>query len=85
MYTGLMDNYKKRRRDRMQFFLCNDNIERCDKRTRRKWVVSRLDAPDIWPVKRDTNLTRKEIQALENGGFKLPQRQVIFPRRLIHN
>jgi hypothetical protein len=29
-----------------------------------------------------TNLTKKEILALENAGFHLPQRVVISPRRL---
>jgi hypothetical protein len=33
-------------------------------------------------VKLGTNLTKKEILALENAGFHLPQRIVIFPRRL---
>ena len=40
-YTGLMDNYRKNRKDLMQFFFCNDDIERCIKGTRRKWVMSR--------------------------------------------
>jgi hypothetical protein len=37
---------------------------------------------DIWPVKLGTNLTKKEILALENAGFYLPQRVVISPKRL---
>jgi hypothetical protein len=49
---------------------------------RRKWVKSRPDVPDIWPVKFGTNLTKKEILALENAGFHLLQRAVISPRRL---
>jgi hypothetical protein len=84
-YTGLMDNYRKNRKDRMQFFFCNDDIERCVKGTRRKWVMSRPEVPEIWPVKNGTNLTRKEILALENAGFRLPQREVISPRRLFQD
>jgi hypothetical protein len=33
-------------------------------------------------MKFGTNLTKKEILALENAGFHLPQRAVISPRRL---
>ena len=81
-YTGLMVNYKKNRNDVMQFFFCNDDIERCVKGTKRKWVLSVPEIPAIWPVKRGTNLSKHEILALEAAGFQLPQRQAISPRRL---
>lgn len=68
----------------MQFFLCNDNIEKCVKETCRKWVVSWPGVLYFWPVKKGTNLTRKEILALENVGFRFPQQEVILPRRLFH-
>ena len=32
-YTGTMVNYRKNRNERMQFFFCNDDIERCVKGT----------------------------------------------------
>jgi hypothetical protein len=35
-------------------------------------------------MKLGTNLTKKEILALENAGFHLPQHVVIFPRRLFN-
>ena len=72
-YTGLMVNYKKNRNDVMQFYFCNDDIERCVKGTKRKWVISLPDIPTMWPVKRGTNLTKQEILALEAAGFQLPQ------------
>ena len=81
-YTGLMVNYKKNHNDVMQFFFCNDNIERCVKGTKRKWVISVLEIPATWPVKRGTNLSKQEILALEATGFQLPQRQPISPWRL---
>jgi len=34
-YTCNMDNYKKNSIDKMQFFFCNDNIERCVKGSKR--------------------------------------------------
>ena len=81
-YTGVMQNAHKKRPATMEFFFYNDNIERCVKGTKRKWVQSRPDIPSIWPVKIGTNLSKKEILHLESVGFQLPQRAVIFPRRL---
>ena len=81
-YTDLMDNYKKNREESMQLFLCNDDIERCVKGTKRKWVVSRPAVPEVWPVKLGTNLSCKEIMSLENAGFRLPQRKELSPTRL---
>ena len=84
-YTGSMDNYKKNRIERMQFFFCNDDISRCVKGSRRKWVLSKPEVPDIWLVKVGTTLTPKEILDLQNAGFCLPQRLEISPRRLFGN
>ena len=78
-YTGLMVNYKKNGNDVMQFFFCNDDIERCVKGTKRKWIISVPEIPATWPVKKGTNLTKQEILALEAAGFQLPQRQAISP------
>lgn len=74
-YWGMMDDYKKDRQIHMQFCFCNDDIERCVKGTRRRWVKSRPDVPTIWPVKRGTRLTKREILDLEAAGFRLPQRR----------
>ena len=81
-YTGLMVNYKKNRNDVMQYFFCNDHIERCVKGTKRKWVISMPEIPATWVVKRGTNLSKQEILALEATGFQLLQRPAISPRRL---
>jgi hypothetical protein len=81
-YTGIMQNTHKKRPEVMEFFLCNDDIERCVKDTKRKWVESRPDIPSIWPVKIRTNLSKKEFLDFESAGFQLPQRAVISPRRL---
>ena len=76
--------YKKNKEERMQFFWNND-IEWCVKGSRWRWVKSRPDVLDIWPMKIDTNLTKKEILALENACFHLLQCILIFPRRLFRN
>jgi hypothetical protein len=81
-YTNMMFNSQKKKEELMQFFYCDDDIERCVKGSKRRWVKSKPDVPDIWPVKLGTNLTKKEILALENTSFHLPQRVVISPRRL---
>jgi hypothetical protein len=71
-YTGVMQNAHKKRPEVMEFFFCNDDIERCIKGTKRKWVQSRPDIPSIWPVKIGTNLSKKEILDFESVGFQLP-------------
>ena len=81
-YTGMMENYKKNKLEQMLFFFCNDDIERCVKGTRRKWVVARPAVPDIWPIKLGTNLTQKEILDLENAGFRLAPHVELSPRKL---
>ena len=81
-YTGVMEHYQKKMDKIMEFFFCNDDIERCVKGTKRRWVKSKPDVPDVWPVKIGTNLSKKEILDLEQAGFQLPQRLVISPRRL---
>ena len=57
MYTGMMVNYRKNRNEHMQFFFCNDDIERCVKGTRRKWVLSVPAVSTIWPMKVGTKLS----------------------------
>ena len=81
-YTGLMVNYKKNCNDVMQFFFYNDDIERCVKGTKKKWVIYVPEILATWPVKKGTNLSKQEILALEAAGFQLPQRQTILPWRL---
>jgi hypothetical protein len=81
-YSGLMDNYRKKRLDPQDFFFCNDDIEKCIKGTKRRWVVSVPNVPEVWPIKSGTNLTYKEILSLENAGFRLPQQKEMTPSRI---
>jgi hypothetical protein len=81
-YTGIMFHAHKKKPKVMEFFFCIDDIERCGKGIRPKWVQSRPDIPSIWPVKIGTNLSTKEILDLDSAGFQLPQRAVISPKRL---
>jgi hypothetical protein len=52
------------------------------KGTRQRWIKSRSNIPNISLVKIGPNLTIKETLALENASFQLPQRTIMFPRRL---
>jgi hypothetical protein len=72
----------KKKPEIMEFFFYNDDIERCVKVTRPKWVQLRPDIPSIWPVKIRTNLSTNEILDLESASFQLPQCAVISPGRL---
>jgi hypothetical protein len=76
---------------RTDFVFYHDDIERCVKGPRRKWVMpfstddQKSSIPPIWPVKIGTNLTRSEIFALENAGFQLPPKECITLTRLFTN
>ena len=84
-YTGMMDSYKKNTTEKMQFFFCNDDIERCVKGSRRKWVLSKPEIPDVWPVKIGTNLSSKEILGLQIAGFRLAERLELPPKKLFND
>ena len=90
-YNGMWFNYALQRMQRKEFVFCPDDIERCVKGIRRKWVRKFSDhqnkppIPPVWPVKVGTNLTRQEIFNLENAGFQLPPKERITPTRLFTN
>jgi hypothetical protein len=67
------------------FYFCPDNIARCVKGTRCKWIKSRPDVPDVWPVQRGTNLNARDIMTLEQAGFQLQQRQHTAQERFFDN
>jgi hypothetical protein len=56
-YTGVIVHYKKKKEEVMQFFFCNDDIERCMKGTRRRWVKSRPDVLNAWLAKHWLSVT----------------------------
>ena len=87
-YTGVWTNIRRNIAERTEFFFCSDDIERCVKGTRRKWVAKYSQdqemppIPVVWPVKFGTNLKLNEILALEAAGFQLPEKKPVSPRRL---
>ena len=90
-YTGVWQRPQEGPKKTDQFFFCADDIERCVKGTRRKWIMpfsltqERPPIPSIWPVKIGTNLTRDEMEALENAGFRLPQKEQLPINRTFNN
>ena len=90
-YSGAWRNVRLNREEQMQFFFCSNNIERCVKDSRRKWIIPYSDTqerppvPTVWLVKIGTNLIRSKIVALENAGFQLPQREHVPLNRSFNN
>ena len=83
IYIGLLHIHRQLKDKVMEFFHCMDDIERCMKGTNQKWAVgARPPVPNVWPVLRDTKLTKGEIFRLEQVGFQLEERPEILPRRL---
>jgi hypothetical protein len=68
-YFGILHVRSKNKDFEQFFYFCPNNITRCIKDTRCKWVKSRHDIPDVWLVQRGTNLTAHEIMTLEEVGF----------------
>jgi hypothetical protein len=64
-----MVHHQKKMDQVLQFFFSNDDIERCVKGSKWRWVKSRPDVPNVWPVKIGTNLLKKEILDLEHASF----------------
>ena len=90
-YSGAWCNVRLNCKEQKQFFFCSDDIERCVKGSRHKWIIPYSDiqerppVPTIWHVKIGTNLTCSEIVALENAGFQLSQRERIPLNRSFNN
>jgi hypothetical protein len=90
VYLGVWNYYKFTAPKVEKFFFCPDDIERCVKGSRRKWVdkfsadQKRPPIPLVWPVKIGTNLMRPEIVKLKNAGFQPPQKERITPTRLFN-
>ena len=76
---------------RTDFVFCPDDIERCVKGFRWKWVMSffvdeqKPPIRPIWLVKIGTNLTHSEIFTLENAYFQLLPKERITPTWLLTN
>ena len=66
------------------FWFCSDDIDRCVKGTKRRWVLDWLNVLEVWPVLSGTNLNREETLLLQHVGFRLQERPLLSPRRLFN-
>jgi hypothetical protein len=83
-YRGRKIEYGSKREVVVDFWFCWDDIERCVKGTKRKWIIDWPEVPDVWPVLSGTHLNREETMLLQHSGFQLQQRPTLSPRRLFN-
>ena len=68
-YCGRKIDYGTKREVVADFWFCPDDIERCVKGNKRKWVIEWPEVPEVWPILTGTNLTREETLFLQHAGF----------------
>ena len=79
-YTGMKKEFRSNNHIPSNFWFCADDINRCVKGSKKKWVFDWPNLPKVWPVKVGTNLTREEVFALEDAWFQLQQKYAMSPR-----
>ena len=70
-YRGRKEEYGSKREVLADFWFCPDDIARCVKGTKRRWVLDWPEVPEVWPVLSGTNLNREETLLLQHAGFRL--------------
>ena len=83
-YRGRKEEYTSKRQVVADFWFYSDNIDRCVKGTKRRWVLDWLEVPKVWSVLFGTNLNREETLLLQHAGFCLQERPVLLPRQLFN-
>ena len=79
-YCGRKEEYESKREVVADFWYCPDDINRCMKGTKRRWVLDWPEVPEVWRVLSGTNLNREETLLLQHAGFCLQERLVLSPR-----
>ena len=83
-YYGWKEEYGSKREVVADFWFCPNDIDRCVKGTKRRWVLDWPEVPEVWPILSGTNLNREETLLLQHAGFCLQERPVLPPRRLFN-
>ena len=83
-YRGRKEEYGSKREVVADFWFCSDDIHRCVKGTKRRWVLDWPEVPQVWPVLSGTNLNQEEMLLLQHAGFRLQKRPLLSPRRLFN-
>ena len=82
-YIGRMREYGTKAVINFDFWFCADDIIRCVHGSKCGWVHDWPVVPTVWPVAMGTNLSRREVLALEDAGFQLQTKDFdMSPRRL---
>ena len=63
-YRGRKQEYGTKREVIVDFWFCSDDIHRCVKGSKRKWVIDWPPVPDVWPILSGTNFSREETLLL---------------------
>ena len=63
-----------------EFWFCHDDIKCYVSGSMKKYVLDWPIAPNTWPVKISSNLSKNEVVTFEDVGFQLQQREVLSPR-----
>ena len=72
-YHGRKEEYGSKREVLADFWFCPDDIARCVKGTKWRWVLDWPEVPEVWPVLSGTNLNREETLFLQHAGFRLQE------------
>ena len=83
-YRGRKEEYRSKQEVLADFWFFPDDIARCVKGTKRRWVLDWPEVPEVWPVLFGTNLNREETLFLQHAGFRLQERPVLSPCRLFN-
>jgi len=71
LYRGRKEDYGSKRQVLADFWFCADDIERCVKGTKRKWIIDWSPLLEVWPVLSGTDLSREKTLLLQHAGFRL--------------
>ena len=83
-YRSRKEEYGSKREVLVDFWFCLDDIVRCVKGTKRRWVLDWPEVPEVWPVLSGTNLNREESLLLQHARFRLQERPVLSPHWLFN-
>jgi len=78
-YCGRKEDYWSKDKVVVDFKFCWDNIERCLKGTKWKWIIDWPKVLEVWPFLSGTNLSRDETLLLQHVGFHLQECPTLSP------
>ena len=83
-YRGQKQEYGTKHEVIVDFWFCWDNIQRCMKGTKKKWIIDWFPVPKTWLVLSGTNLSREETLLLQHASFQLQEHPSLLPEELFN-